>query len=155
YQKLDDARTAKAPFQEAQQVAGIARALGDFIDALGNSPLAARVDELDWDQLHNHYYGQTGRRELLGEPEHSRKGLAFAEECLRNAATRSADLNLVVRELFFDADLWPAGWWFRIVLRTIVGENVWFGKESPGASEPAPLRTLSPRARSEEFQPDL
>jgi hypothetical protein len=130
YRQSHDAMWERRPFDPAPHVPQVAARLGEALNVLRESGRLGVLDGIDFDLTFNHYRNHF--------PEgHARQALDFAVRCLRGAIEGNrGGFDELVRELFLDESVQPAGKWFRLLLSMLAGRLRYEPKASDVRCEP-------------------
>jgi hypothetical protein len=146
YPVLEHASTERhhrRPFDPSPHIPGIAARLGEAIEALRATGRLALLDGLDLDGA-----CQQGVGGGFGPREKVRLALDCAAQVLREPPVDRAALESLVRELWFDPALYPAGPALHLLLRILSGMNRFdrkrpaTGAEGGMTAEPLPTGSI-------------
>jgi hypothetical protein len=139
-ERVDMARCLGNSYDPTPHTAEIAARLGELLALLSDSGLLARLDLLDREQALADYSRGGG----FGTPDQAAHGLDLAVALLGEAACGREPLEKLVTDLWFDAGVWPAGKWFWLLLRMLVGLNRFLEKTGDAAP---PQEAIAPGGR--------
>jgi hypothetical protein len=120
-------RHHRRAFDPSPHIPDIAARLGEAIEALRATGRIALLDDLDLDGA-----CQQGVGGGFGPKEKVRPALDCAAQVLRETPVDQASLESLVRELWFDPALYPAGQALHLLLRILSGMNR-FDRKRPAA----------------------